>query len=108
MKHHLVQGTNKEGIEETSMEDSQADNSANELEVVEMLWVDARVRVDLEGVVVVCGVLEQAIEGVEHLMREKEEKLSGETTVIQTILAIEFNHQPLLQVISRLTHNLGV
>jgi len=40
-----------------------------------VLGVDVRVWVDLEGVVVDGGVLEQAVERVEHLVGEKEEEL---------------------------------
>ena len=43
------------------MEDSQANNTADELEVVEMLRVDAGVRVDLEGVVVMRRIFEQSV-----------------------------------------------
>src|SRR4051794_35068568 len=46
-QHHLVEGTNKEGIQESAMEDGQSNNSANELEVVEMFRVDARMRINL-------------------------------------------------------------
>lgn len=35
------------------MEDGKTENTPNEFEVVEMFWVDGRVRVDLQGVVVV-------------------------------------------------------
>ena len=50
------------------MEDSETQASANEFEIIQMLGVNARGRVDLERVVVVRGVLEQAVEGIEHLM----------------------------------------
>lgn len=35
------------------MEDSKTEDTTNELEVVEMFWVDGRVGVDLQGVVIV-------------------------------------------------------
>ena len=47
------------------MEDGKTQASSNELEVVQMLGIDTRVRVDLKGVVVVCRVLEETVEGVE-------------------------------------------
>ena len=62
------------------MEDAQSQATANELEVVEMFWVDTRRWVNLEGIVVVCGVLEQAIEGVEHLMGKEEEEFTEATS----------------------------
>lgn len=58
------------------MEDTETDDTANELKVIEMLWVHARVGVDLEGIVVVSGVLKQTVEGVEHFVRKKEEEFS--------------------------------
>ena len=60
------------------MEYSQTDNTSNELEVVEMLGIDARMRVDLKSVVVVCGVLEKTVEWVEHFVRQQEKELSIE------------------------------
>jgi len=68
-QHHLVKGANEEGIQETTMENRQANNTADELEVVQMLWVDAGMRVDLKSVVIVCGVFEEAVEWIKHLMR---------------------------------------
>jgi hypothetical protein len=53
LQDHLVEGADKEGIQEASVEDSQTDHATNEFEVSKMLRVDAGVRVDLEGVVVV-------------------------------------------------------
>jgi hypothetical protein len=43
---------------------------------IEMLGVDVGVGVDLEGVVVDGRVLEEAVERVEHLVRQQEEELS--------------------------------
>lgn len=51
------------------MEDAKAQTSSNELEVVQMLGIDTRCGIDLERVVVMRRILEQAIERVEHLMR---------------------------------------
>lgn len=58
------------------MEDCKANDTADELEVTQMLWVDSRMRVDLKGVVVVCGVLEKTVEGVKHFVTEQEEEFS--------------------------------
>ena len=57
-QNHLVESPDEESIEETSMKYSQANHSSDELEVIEMLRVYSRVRVDLEGVIVVRRVLE--------------------------------------------------
>lgn len=98
MQHHLIQSSNKEGVQESAMEDRKTDHTADELEVVEMLWIDARVRVDLEGVVVVRRVLEQTVERIEHLVREEEKELSGQSTVIESVFAVKLDHQSLLEV----------
>lgn len=47
------------------MENSKAQASTNEFEVVQMFRIDTRVRIDLQGVIVVCRVLEKTVEGVE-------------------------------------------
>ncbi|KAI3481094.1 hypothetical protein L1887_56668 [Cichorium endivia] len=60
LENHLVERHDKVGVEEASVEDGEAEHAADELEVVEMLRVDARVRVDLQRVVVVRAVLEEA------------------------------------------------
>lgn len=76
LQDHLVETDNEVGVQESSMEDTQAQASPDELEVVKMLWVDARSGVNLQGVVVVCGVLEETVEGVEHFVGKQEEKFS--------------------------------
>ena len=65
---HLVESSDKEGIQEPAVEDGQTNNTTNELEVIQMFGVNAGMRVDLESVVVVRRVFEQAVEGVEHLV----------------------------------------
>ena len=40
------------------MEDGQTDDSSDEFKVIEMLWIDARVRIDLQGVIVMSRVFE--------------------------------------------------
>ena len=79
---HLVKGANEKCIQEPPVENGQTNNASDEFEIVEMLGINARVRVDLQGVVVVGGVFEEAVEGVEHFMRKQEEELAGKTSVI--------------------------
>lgn len=57
-QHHLVESANEEGVQKAAVENGEADNSTNKLEIVQMLGVNAGVGVDLEGVVVVGRVLE--------------------------------------------------
>ena len=76
LQDHLVQCPDEEGVEEPSMEDGETDDSTDELEVEEMLRVDARMRVDLKRVIVVGRILKEAIKGIEHLVGQQEEELS--------------------------------
>jgi len=78
LQDHLVERDDKEGIQQTAVKNRQTDNASNELEVVQVLRVDVGLRADLKGIVVVGRVLKETIEGVEHLVREKEEELSNE------------------------------
>ena len=73
---HLVEAGDEVCVEESTVEDGQADNPTNELEVVKVLRVYTRRGGDLESVVVMCRVLEQAVERVKHLVREEEEEFS--------------------------------
>ena len=50
------------------MEDPKSDASTDELEVIQVFRVDTGVGIDLKGVIVVCRVLEETVEGVEHLV----------------------------------------
>ena len=50
------------------MKNGQAHNSSNKLEIDKMLGVDARMRIDLESVIVMGRVLEQTIERIKHFM----------------------------------------
>ena len=47
------------------MEDGKSKDATNELEVVQVLWVDAGVGINLQRVVVVRRVLEKTVEGIE-------------------------------------------
>lgn len=59
------------------MENTKTQTASDELEVIQMFRVDTRRGIDLKSVVVVRRVLKETIEGVEHLVREKEKKFSG-------------------------------
>jgi len=52
-QNHLVKRSNEEGIQKASVEDGQTDYTTNELEVIQMLGIDAGVRVNLKGIIVV-------------------------------------------------------
>jgi hypothetical protein len=75
-KSELINTRGEVSIEEAAMVDGETDCSADELEVVEVLGVDGRVGVELEGVVALLGVLEEAEGGVEDGVGEEEEELA--------------------------------
>lgn len=60
------------------MENCQTDNTTDELEVVEMLGVDTRVGINLQGIIIVGGVFEKAVEWIEHFVRKKEKEFTEE------------------------------
>ena len=51
---------------------------SNETEVQQMVRIDAGCRIDLQAVVTVAGVLEQAVHRIEHIMGQVEEPLPGQ------------------------------
>ena len=67
LSDHLVEARDDVCVEKSAIEDSQADNPTNEFEVAKVLLVDTRHGGDLDGVVFVCRVLEQAVERVKYL-----------------------------------------
>ena len=46
-QYHLVECTDEEGVEETAVEDSQSHHTADKFEVIQVLWIDSGMRVDL-------------------------------------------------------------
>lgn len=58
------------------MKNSQTDHTADELEVIEVLGVNARVRINLQGIIIVGGIFEQTVEGIEHFVGEEEEEFT--------------------------------
>lgn len=64
------------------MEDSQAQASTNKLEVAQMVGIDARERIDLEGIAII-GIFKQSIERIEYFIWQKGEKFSIESISIQ-------------------------
>ena len=85
-KHHLVECTNEEGIQETAVENRQTNNTADKLEIVEMLGVNSRVGINLQGVIIVGGVFEETVEGIEHFVGEEEEKFTVSVSIEKTLV----------------------
>ena len=73
-----------------------------------MVWVNEGGGVDLQHVVGVSGVLEQAIHWIEHLVREKEEPFSGRAAIVQPLLPSEDYVQTATQVLRLEPHYLGM
>src|SRR6266702_3725614 len=66
-------------MQEPMVDYSEAEDGADEFEIVEVFWVHARGQVDLKRVVV---VLEQAVTRIEHLVQEEEEPLVGDAAIL--------------------------
>lgn len=73
---HLVQASDKVGVYESAMENGETEATSDELEIVQVFWVDTRCWIDLKGIVVRGRVLKQAVKRVEHLVREQEEEFT--------------------------------
>jgi len=59
------------------MKDGQSEASSDEFKVAQVIRVDTRSWVNLEGVVVMGGVFKQSIARIEDLVGEEEEPLSA-------------------------------
>lgn len=95
LEDHLVESDDKVGVQETTVEDTQSEHTSDKLEIVQVFRVDSRVGVDLQRVVVVRRVLEQAVERVEHLVREQEEELSARTSKSMLVIRLHTDqHKP--------------
>lgn len=64
-------------------------HAADETKVLQVLRVDARVWVNLELVIVGSRILEEAVHGVEHLVRDEEKPLARNATIVQAFFAGE-------------------
>lgn len=87
-QNHLVEADNEVSIQEAAMEYGKAHATTNELEIVQMLRVYTRRGIDLEGVVVVRGILEETIERIEHLVRKEEEEFSASSMSVRTAVSL--------------------
>ena len=68
LQYHFMERNDKVSVKESSVENAQAKNPSDELEIVEMLRVYAGSGIDLQRVVVMCRIFEKAIKRVEHLV----------------------------------------
>ena len=58
------------------MKDGQPDNSPDELEIVQVLRVNAGMGIDLQSVIIVGGIFKETVERIEHFVRKKEEEFT--------------------------------
>lgn len=65
-----------------SVENSHTDDAADKVEVGEVVWIDSRIRIDLQSVYVFAGVKEEPVVRVEHLVAQQVEPFSGHASVI--------------------------
>ncbi len=49
-------------------------------------------------------VVEKAVARVEHLVREEEEPLAGNAAIVERVLALKLDHEPLAEVLQLETH----
>lgn len=75
-QHHLVECADEERVQESTVEDGQTNDTADKLEVVQMFRINAGVRIDLQGVIIVGGVFEETVERIEHFVGEEEEEFT--------------------------------
>ena len=66
-KHHAVEGADEETIDKLLVKYRHPNNSSDEVEELEMMFVkETRVRIDLESVDIIGGVLEQSVVRIEQ------------------------------------------
>ena len=81
------------------MVESHGDEAANEPEIVQMIGVDVRGRIDLQTVVILGRVLKQTVHGIEDLVREQEEPLACHATVVKALFALERQEELSSQIV---------
>jgi len=114
-------------IKELLVKDGKANDTADKVEVFEVVGIDARVWVNLEGVVVVRRVLEQTvtskkktetknknisnkrsfryipIDWIKHLVRQEEEPLTLHATIVETVFSRKLDVDALLEILDLCT-----
>ena len=81
------------------MIESHGDEAADEAKVLYVVGIDVGGRVDLEAVVVLGRVLEEAVHGIEDLVRDEEEPLARHAAVVEALLALEREKELAAQVV---------
>lgn len=75
------------------------------LKVDQMIGIDGRGGIDLQVVVLLIGVLEQAVHGIEHFVRQAKEPFACDTAVVESFLAFEGEVQSAAQLARLALHD---
>ena len=67
------------------MENGKTNDATDEFKVVEMFRVDTGMWIDLKSVIIVSGVFEQAVERIEHFVRQQEKEFAASWSVVATL-----------------------
>lgn len=108
VQHPLVERHGEAAVDEAAVVERHGDEAPDELEVLQMVGIDIARRVDLQRVVGLVGVLEQAVHGIQHLVRQQEEPFAAHPAVVQAFLAAEDDVKAPAQLVSRESHDLVV
>ena len=72
-----------------------------------MVWIDVGGGIDLQAVVLLVGIFEEAVHGIECFVREMKEPFAGDTTVVKAFFAFEQKVQSSTEFIGLTLHNVG-
>ena len=91
-KHHAVERSDEEGIEKFLVIHSHSHNSSDESEQLQMLIIAyPRVRIDLQCINIIGGILKQPIVGIEQFSGQVMEPVPGHPSIILASFAHEHN-----------------
>lgn len=68
VKQHFIERSCETAVDMVTVKNSDAYNPAGEMEVRQVFWIYARVRIDLQRVIVVSRILKESVLRVQHLM----------------------------------------
>lgn len=68
--------------------------TSNEFKVIQMLWINVWIRVDLQSVIVVGRVLKQTVEWIKHFMWKQIEKFPINVTLTDNLKQIFYLETP--------------
>ena len=72
-----------------------------------MIWIDVRGGIDLQTVVLLVGIFEETVHGIECFVREMKEPFAGDTTVVKAFLSFEQKVQSSTEFVRLTLHDMG-